>query len=157
MTVSQTTIRIDRPFEELAELLSARPSDWIEPFLRIAAHAGEAAAGRSVSEAAAPGSKHLAVDLLAAVPGENADELVVPVRWRTGGFRWVPPAYAGRIVVRRISSEMCEMELEGSYALPDTARDRDDAAAASVASEATVLTFLRSFRDAVEEQARQIV
>lgn len=151
------TIRIDRPFDELAELLSARPSPWAEPFLRIAAHTGEAAAGRSVGEAVTPGSKQLSVELLAAVAGDDPDELVVPVRWRTAGFQWVPPAYAGRIVVRRIAPEACEMELDGSYALPDTARNSADAAAASVAAEATVLTFLRSFRDAVEEQARQIV
>ncbi len=149
------TVRIDRPFDELAELLSARPADWIVSFLRIATHAGEAAAGRSLRLTSPPGSRQLTVDLLPAVPGDDRDELVVPLRWRTAGFHWVPQSYAGRIVVKRVSGRACEMLVEGSYALPPTVLDLADAEAASVATEATVATFLRSFRVAVEEQARQ--
>lgn len=150
-------MRIDRPFDEVADLLSARPADWIVPFLRIATHAGEAAAGRSVRLTSPPGSRQLTVDLLPAIVAPGEEELIVPLRWRTGGFYWVPPSYAGRIVVRRVSSLSCEMFLEGSYALPDSARDRADAEAAAVATEETLATFLRSFRVAVEEQARATV
>ena len=149
------TIRIDRPFDELVELLSTRPADWVVPFLRIATHAGEAAAGRSLRLTSPPGSRQLTVDLLPAVPGEDRDVLVVPLRWRTAGFHWVPQSYAGRIVVKRVPGRACEMLVEGSYALPPTVLDLADAEAASVATEATIATFLRSFRVAVEEQARQ--
>jgi hypothetical protein len=151
------TMRIDSPFEDVAELLSARPADWIVPFLRIAAHAGEAAAGRSVRLTSPPGSRRLTVELLDPTLSPDEEELVVPLRWRTDGFRWVPPSYAGRIVVRRVSSRACEMLFEGSYALPGSARDRADADAAAVATEAALATFLRSFRVAVEEQARETV
>jgi hypothetical protein len=155
-TMSPTgTIRIDRPFDDLVELLSARPTDWVVPFLRIATHAGEAAAGRSLRLTSPPGSRQLTVDLLPPVPGHDPDELVVPLRWRTAGFHWVPPSYAGRIVVRRVSGHACEMLVEGSYALPPTVVDLSEAEAASLATEATMATFLRSFRIAVEEQARQ--
>ncbi|MEX2555768.1 MAG: hypothetical protein WEB06_09060 [Actinomycetota bacterium] len=149
------TVRIDRPFDELAELLSVRPADWVVAFLRIATHAGEAAAGRSLRLTSRPGSRQLTVDLLPAVPGDDRDELVVPLRWRTAGFHWVPSSYAGRIVVRRVSARACEMLVEGSYALPSTVIDLSDAKAASLATEATMATFLRSFRVAVEERARQ--
>ena len=148
------TIRIDRSFDDLAELLSARPADWVVPFLRIATHAGEAAAGRSLRLSSPPGSRQLTVELLPAIARDDG-ELVVPLRWRTGGFHWVPSSYAGRIVVRRVSARACEMLVEGSYAVPPTVIDLADAEAASVATEATVATFLRSFRVAVEEQARQ--
>jgi hypothetical protein len=154
---SSEAIQIQRPFEDVADLLASRPADWIEPFLRIAVHSGEAAAGRSVEAAPQPGSRHLAVELLPAVPGTDQSELLVPLRWRTGGFHWVPPSYAGRIVLRRVSFDACEMVLEGSYALPGSARDRSGADATSVAAAATVATFLRSFRAAVEEQARESV
>jgi hypothetical protein len=148
---------IERPFDEVADLLSARPAGWIVPFLRIATHSGEAAAGRSVRLTSPPGSRHLTVEILPATFGPGEDVLVVPLRWRTGGFNWVPPSYAGRIVVRRVSPSACEMLFEGSYALPDTAHDRADADAAAVATEATLATFLRSFRVAVEERARETV
>jgi hypothetical protein len=155
--MAAATIRIDRPFHEVAGLLSARPADWIVPFVRIAAHVGEASAGRSLQLPSPPGSRQIAVELLQPVSVEGEAEMVVPLRWRTAGFRWVPPSYAGRIIVRRKSSRCCEILLEGSYALPDDALDQKDAAAAFLATKATIATFLRAFRSAVEEQARETV
>lgn len=149
------TIRIDRPIDELAELLSIRPADWLVPFVRIAAYTGEAAAGRSVHVPSPPGHRQISVELFQTASGDGYSEIVVPIRWRTAGFDWVPPAYAGRLILRRASSGSTEVTLEGSYALPATAFEERHATASEVATQATVLTLLRSFRVAVEEQARQ--
>ncbi|MGH2785623.1 MAG: hypothetical protein ACRDJ1_10190 [Actinomycetota bacterium] len=149
------TIRIERPFDELAELLAVRPADWLIPFVRIAAYAGEATAGRSVQIPSLPGKRQISVDLLPLVAGDGFQELVVPIRWRTAGFDWVPPSYAGRLFLRRLSHNVSEVTLDGSYALPSTVNDERHAHATQVATQATVMTLLRSFQVAVEEQARQ--
>lgn len=149
------TIRIERPIDELAELLSVRPADWLVPFVRIAAYSGEAAAGRSVHVPSPPGHRQISVELSSSAAGEDFGEYVVPIRWRTSGFDWVPPTYAGRLILRRASNQATDLVLEGSYALPSTAIEERDASATEVATQVTVLTLLRSFRVAVEEQARQ--
>ena len=149
------TIRVDRPFDELAELLSIRPADWLLPFLRIAAHAGEATAGRALRIPSPPGSRRIAIELLTPEGGDRISELIVPLRWRTAGFDWVTPSYAGRLHVRRLSARSCEIVLDGSYILPAGVTDGAHAAAAEVAVHVTISTLLRSFAVAVEEQARQ--
>ena len=154
MTTSGT-IRVDRPFDELAELLSVRPGDWLVPFLRIATHAGEATAGRALQIPTRPGSRRMAVELFTPEPGDRMSELVVPIRWRTSGFEWITPSYAGRLVLRRISARSCEIMLDGSYVLPAGVTDGAKAAAAELAIHVAVSTLLRSFAVAVEEQARQ--
>ena len=148
-------IRIDRPFDELAELLSLQPADWLVPFLRIAAHAGEASAGRTLRVPSPPGSRRISIELLTPEGGDHMSELVVPIRWRTAGFDWVTPSYAGRLYLRRVSARSSEVVLDGSYVLPIGVTDGAHAAAAEVAIQVTVSTLLRSFAVAVEEQARQ--
>lgn len=150
-------ISIDRPFEELADLLSSRPADWVVAFVRIAAHAGEAATARSLGLTSSSGSREIHVELLRPLPGTGENEMVVPLRWRTSGFRWVPPTYAGRLVVRTVSPTACEIELDGSYALPPSVEDDAGAEAAAIANRAAVATFLRSLRAAAEERPRQTV
>ena len=149
------TIRIERPIDELAELLSVRPADWLVPFVRIAAYNGEAAAGRAVDVPSPPGHRQISVELFSSAAADDFGEFVVPIRWRTSGFDWVPPAYAGRLILHRASGDATELTLEGSYALPSTATEERHASATEVATQVTVLTLLRSFRVAVEEQARQ--
>jgi len=139
----------------MAEILSTRPPDWMVPFLRIAAFAGETAAGgggRLAADEAPP--RRVLVDLLDPPHGGDPSERLVLLRWRTYGYRYVPPSYAGRLVIRGGIDGSCEVTLEGSYALPDTAEGEDDAHAAAVATSVMVTTFLRSLREAAEEQAR---
>lgn len=152
--MSTGTIRIERPFDELSELLSFRPADWLLPFVRIAAYTGEAAAGRSIHVPSPPGHRQISVELSTPANGEDG-EITVPIRLRTSGFDWVPPAYAGRLILQRFSNHECDLTLEGSYALPSTASEERHAHASEVATQVTVLTLLRSFQVAVEEQARQ--
>ena len=149
------TVRIERPFDDLAELLTIRPAEWLVPFVRIAVYTGEAAAGRSIHVPSPPGKRQISVELSIPAAGDGYRELVVPLRWRTAGFDWVPPSYAGRLLLRRVSSHTCDVTLEGSYALPAGVDDEPHALATRVATDATILTLLQSFRSAVEEQARQ--
>lgn len=148
-------IRVDRPFEDIAELLSLRPGDWLVPFLRIAAHAGEAMAGRTLHSPARPGSRRISIELSNPEPGDRMSEMVVPIRWRTSGFDWVTPAYAGRLVLRRVSARSSEIVLDGSYVLPRGVTDGALAAVTELAIHVTVSTLLRSLAVAVEEQARE--
>lgn len=147
---------IDRSLEDLVEILSARPADWVVPFLRIAAHAGEAAAGRSLGQSSPPGPRLVTVELGDPIE-DDLDEVVVPLRWRTSGFRWVPTSFAGRVAIHRLSAGGSLVRMEGSYVLPDSTSGPAATHAASVAVEATIATFLRSLRAAAEEQARSIV
>ena len=152
MQAGGTTIA--RPIDEIAEILETRPPDWMVPFLRIAAYAGERAASGMDSVAPASASRRVLVELVSSASGDDPAERIVLIRWRTYGYRHVPPSYAGRLVIRSDAEGSCEVSLDGSYALPDAARGEADAAATARASSVMVSTFLHALREAAEEQAR---
>lgn len=158
MDVSELSrsLRVDRPLEDLAEILGTRPSDWLVPFARIAAHAGESAGDRRAEEIARRprGSRHVQIDLTDLPPEDETDRVDFAFTWETSGFRWVFPSFDGRIVAVR-DRDGCIISIEGSYRDPISVSDPAGAEAASAAASTSASTLLSVVRAAVEEQARQ--
>jgi len=152
----QSSLRVERSLEDVAEILGARPADWLLPFARIAVHAGEAAGDRrsSVVTRGPRRTRKVTIDLTDLPPADETDELEVAISWETTGFRWVFPSFAGRIVARREDAG-CVVTIEGSYREPVAAFEGQGTDAASVAATASASTLLHVVRTAVEEQARQ--
>jgi len=150
------SLRVDRPLEDLAELLGSRPSDWLVPFARIAVHAGESAGDRRAEEITRGPrrTRHVQIDLTDLPQGDEPDRVDFGVAWETTGFRWVFPAFDGRIVAVRDDAG-CIITIEGSYRDPASAADPAGKEAVSVAASASATTLLNVVRSAIEEQARQ--
>ena len=150
------SLRVDRPLEDLAEILGARPSDWLLPFARIAVHAGESAGDRRAEEIVRGPrrTRHVQIDLTDVPPGDEPDRIDFAIVWETSGFRWVFPTFDGRIVAVRDEGG-CVVTLEGSYREPVAAEGPAGREAASAAATASASTLLNVVRSAVEEQARQ--
>lgn len=143
--------------EELVELFAAEPSDWLVPFLRIAAKAGETEASRAAVGSPSGPRKEVRVDLIGTPPSDEVtpDEAAFPIRWRTSGYVGVFPDFEGRITVRRVSPEVSEVDIRGEYELPGALRRRaGPSPSAERAAGALLGSLLRNLRDAVEEQAR---
>lgn len=158
MNVSQISrsLRVDRPLEDLAEILGTRPSDWLVPFARIAVHAGESAGDRRAEEISRGPrrTRDVYIDLTDLPPGDEPDRVDFAIAWETTGFRWVFPSFDGRIVAVRDEGG-CVVTLEGSYREPAAAEGPAGREAASAAASASAATLLNVMRTAVEEQARQ--
>jgi hypothetical protein len=148
--------RVERPIEDLAEILGARPPDWLAPFASIAVYAGEAAAERrSGAGLRAPAdARSVSIDLRDLPAPDDSEHVDAGVQLHTHGFRWAFPAFEGRIVLERESAGSCVVSIEGSYDLPPAAAEPDGRARAALAAESIVAVLLRTLRDAVEEQAR---
>lgn len=146
---------IDRPIEDLAEILGSRPSDWLVPFASIAAHAGEAA-GERRAEAITRGprrARRVTIDLADVPAGDETDRIEFAFTWETSGFRWVFPFFEGRIVAARDATG-CVVSIEGSYRDPSSAEGPGGPEAAAFAADTSATTLLNTLRAAVEEQAR---
>jgi hypothetical protein len=149
-------LKVDRPLEDLAELLGARPADWLVPFARIAAHAGESAGDRRAEKIARGPrrARHVTIDLADLPPGDDTDRVDFTLLWETTGFRWVFPSFEGRIVAER-DAHGCVVTIEGSYREPAAASDPAGEEAVTAAASASAATLLSVVRTAVEEQASQ--
>ena len=156
MSELSRSLRVDRPLEDLAEILGTRPSDWLVPFARIAAHAGESAGDRRAEEIARGPrpTRHVVIDITDVPPGDETDRVDFAIVWETSGFRWVFPSFDGRIVAVRDGGG-CIITIDGSYSDPVSIADPAGREAASVAASASAATLLSVVRTAVEEQARQ--
>jgi hypothetical protein len=150
------SLKVERPLEDLAELLGSRPPDWLVPFARIAVHAGESAGDRRAEEIARRPrqTRHVQIDLTDLPAGDEPDRVDFAFLWETSGFHWVFPSFDGRIVAVR-DENGCILTIEGSYRDPASAAGPAGNEAASAAASATATTLLNLVRTAIEEQARQ--
>ncbi len=156
MSQLSRSLKVSRPLEDLAEILGARPSDWLVPFARIAAHAGESAGDRRAEEIMrGPGrTRRVTIDLADQPAGDDSDRVDFGLLWETTGFRWVFPSFLGRIIALRDEGG-CVVRMEGSYREPAAASDPAGEEAVTAAASASAATLLNLVRAAVEEQARQ--
>lgn len=145
-------VRIDRPIEDLAELLGHHPDDWLGRFASIASNAAETEALRL--HGGPRGGDTRTVNVVVSDPGvddeSTLDRLSVPLRWETSGYRWFFRVFEGRIALFGLPAGGCIVRLEGSYA----GRPGADRAEQRIAAEAGATTLLRLMREAAEEQAR---
>jgi hypothetical protein len=147
------------PLVDVADLLAHQPSDWLEPFLRIAAHLGDAdgtalatTLGRSISGTDASRRVRIVVRGRRVPPDTN--ETTVPFRWHTDGYGTVFPVLDGRFVIERLSDRETSIAIEGRVTPPDSLSDPAGRIIARRAAMATASRLLASLKTAVEELAR---
>lgn len=155
MSQLNRSMKVERSLEDLAEILGSRPPDWLLTFANIAVHAGEAAGERRAEAMTREPrrARHVTIDLTDCPPTDENDRIDFACRWETSGFRWVFPAFEGRLVAERDDSGSL-VSIEGSYAEPSSTGDPGGEAAVSFAADVAATTLLNVVRVAVEEQAR---
>lgn len=147
---------VERRIEDLAEILGARPADWLEAFARIAVHTAEAAGERAAGTFGRGRSeeRHVTIDLTDAPADDDTDRIDATLHWSNDGFRWVFSSFDGRLVARRGSPTTTEMILEGTLEYPDAAADPAARERAHATAEAAIRQLLLTLCRAVEEEAR---
>lgn len=153
MTRLAATAAVRCKLDELAEILSHRPADWLRPFLRIAYHEGEALATRLEAKL---GPVRLAKRIVVHLGDPFTDDgsVVVPLRWEAAGYRALFPVFEGRFVLRPLSREFTEVAVEGAYDPPGgLLGDIVDRSVAHRAAERSVVNLLDNLRAAIESRA----
>lgn len=147
------------PLEDVADLLTHQPSDWLDPFLRIAAHLGDAEGaslaktlGRSVATSDSDRRVHIVVRGRRVPPGTS--ETTLPFRWHTEGYGTVFPVLDGRFVLERVAPRETAVAVEGRVTPPDTLTDPAGRIIVRRAAMATAARLLASLTTALEELAR---
>ena len=147
------------PLVDVADLLAHQPSDWLDPFLRIAAHFGDGegvSLARSLGRVVEPSDAARTVRIV--VRGRrlapDASEGSVPFRWQTDGYGTVFPTLDGRFVLDRVSDSETSIAIEGRVTPPDAFTDPAGRIVARRAAMATTSRLLSSLKIAVEELAR---
>lgn len=154
MSTISKTIRVGRSLEDLADLLGARPPEWLLPFASIAVHTAESSAARRGGSAATSArARRISIDLTDVPQDDDAARVDVGVQWETRGFSHVFSRFEGRLVATRNHDESCSVTITGQYASPKGRIGRRDHDAA----ENAVDMLLSTLRTAVEEQARATV
>ena len=155
MATITRSIRIGRSIEDLADLLGARPPEWLLPFASIAVHTAEAASARRAGTppSASSRTRRISIDLTDVPQNDEASRVDAGVRWETRGFAHIFASFHGRIVATRNPDDSCSVTIEGSYTPPKGRVGRRDHEAAASAVEG----LLSTLRAAVEEQARATV
>ncbi|TMK19983.1 MAG: hypothetical protein E6G68_05230 [Actinobacteria bacterium] len=147
---------VARRIEDLAEILGARPADWLVAFARIAVYTAEAAGDRRAGllrRGPAP-DRSVVIDLSDAPAADDYERVDATIHWTTDGFRWAFTEFDGRLVARRESATSTVVTLEGAYRLPEGAAIPNASEAAKLTADTAVALLLRTIRDAVEEQSR---
>lgn len=145
-------ITIDRPIEDMAELLGSDADDWLGRFASIASNTAETAA-RRVHGGPAAGDVRTVTFTVGdpRIDDDPAlDHLTVPIRWETSGYLWLFRAFEGNIALYGLPAGGCLVRLEGSYA----GRAGSVGAAQAMAARSGAGTLLKLVREAAEEQAR---
>jgi hypothetical protein len=156
VTEISKSIRVERSLEDLADILGARPAEWLVPFASIAAHCGDAAGARHVGvlqQTTRRRVRRITVDLTDVPQTDDLSRVDAGLLWETSGFRWMFSTFEGRVVATRETDNSCIIAVEGSFKRPRSV-GAADRAAVTVAVETATSMLLNTLRDAVEEQAR---
>jgi hypothetical protein len=141
-------------------MLLRQPSTWMDPFLRIAAHLGDAegvALAKRIGRAPRASSNLRRVRIVVRPPrhsiGSATPSLSLSFRWHADGYHTVFVLLEGRIVLRR-AEDRTEVMIQGRVSAPEWL---DDVGGNIVVRRAAVVTasrFLASLQTAIAEMGR---
>jgi hypothetical protein len=147
-------IEIACPVEDLFSLFTLERIDWLWPFLRLAAHEGDLAAGRARTLTDAKGSRSRVVSF----EREGQSLLVesgaieIPIRWRNQGYDQVFSTLDGRILLSAVGDDRAELRIQGTCDAADQNRDENSRIGAD---RSAVRNLLSNLRTAVEADSSQ--
>jgi hypothetical protein len=158
-TVDEQVI-IDRPVDEVYRLLSHEETDWLQPFLRLAAHKGERAGSDLRARlkpglvAAPDGPRTIGVALGRPTVLVEDNAIEIPIRLATNGYRCVFPEFEGRALVSKSGDNKTSLSVLGAYREPTPITGGiDDSLVAQLAAQTTVRDLLENLCVAMETES----
>jgi hypothetical protein len=155
-------ITIDRPVDEVYRLLSHEETEWLQPFIRLAAHRGEAA-GNELRGRLKPGlsvppqsPRTVAVDLGRATVLVEGNAIEIPIRIQTNGYRCVFGSLDGRVLLSKSGNEKTSLSILAQYHEPQPVTGGiDDSLVAQHAAQTTIHHLLGNLCVAMESESPQ--
>ena len=160
MSTVEERVTIDRPVDEVYRLLSHEETEWLQPFLRLAAHRGEQAGSelrarlKPGTSARADGPRTVDVTLGRPTVLVEGNAIEIPVRIDTNGYRCVFSTLEARLLLSKSPDEKTSLSLLGAYHEPDPVTGGiDDSLVAQHAAQTTVRDLLDNLRVAMESES----
>jgi hypothetical protein len=160
LSTVEEQVTIDRPVDEVYRLLSHEESEWLQPFLRLAAHAGEQAGAdlrgrlKPGFSARAEGARTITVTLGRPTVLVEGHAIEIGICIETNGYRCVFTALDARLLLSKSHDHKTSLSLLGAYGGPEpTTGGIDDSLVAQHAAQTTVRFLLDNLRVAMESES----
>jgi len=153
-------ITIDRPVDEVYQLLSHDETEWLQPFLRLAAHRGEQAGAdlrarlKPGLSARAEGPRTVDVTLGRPTVLVEGNAIEIGIHIETNGYRCVFTTLEARMLISKAEEDKTSLSLLGAYREPEPVTGGiDDSLVAQHAAQTTVRVLLDNLRVAMESES----
>jgi len=153
-------VTIARPMDEVYQLLSHDDAEWLQPFIRIAAHKGEKAGGdlraRLRSQAEQPSDQPRVVTITVGAPSVLVEgaAIEVPVHLELTGYSNVFSLFHGRLLVSEGEPSHTTLTLNGTFQPPPSMTGAlDDTLVAQHAAQTAVRDLIDNLRIAMEDES----
>ena len=160
LSTVEERVTIDRPVDEVYRLLSHDETEWLQPFLRLAAHRGELAGAdlrarlKPGMSARAEGPRTIAVTVGRPTVLVEGNAIEIGINIETNGYRCVFPSLEARLLISKAEDDKASLTLLGAYAEPDPLTGGiDDSLVAQHAAQTTVRVLLDNLRVAMESES----
>jgi hypothetical protein len=153
-------VTIARPVDEVYRLLTHEETEWLQPFLRLAAHKGERAGdelrARLESQAVAVAEASRTIEVTIGRPSVLVEgaAIEIPLHLESTGYRCMFTALDGRLLLSRADEERTNLSLSGTYqpARPVTG-NLDDSLVAQHAAQTAIRDLLEKLCIAMESES----
>jgi hypothetical protein len=153
-------VTIARPVDEVYRLLTHEETEWLQPFLRLAAHKGEKAGAelrarlQSKQVAIADGARTIDVTIGRPSVLVEGAAIEVPLHLETSGYRCMFTSWDGRMLLSRADEDGTSLSLAGSYRLPPPVTGNlDDTLVAQHAAQTAIRDLLEKLCIAMESES----
>jgi len=153
-------VTIARPVDEVYRLLSHDETEWLQPFLRLAAHKGEEAGAdlrarlQSRSNAVGESPRTIAVTLGRPSVLVEGAAIEIPVHLDSSGYRCIFAAFDGRMVLSRSDDGRTRLSLGGTYQPPPAVTGNlDDSLVAQHSAQTAIRDLLDKLCIAMESES----
>jgi hypothetical protein len=158
MNTIHEQVATHRTMEDVIQLLAVEDHTWLEPFLRLSAHAGEQAGHELRARlrpmpariSAAPRSVEIRIEAATVVVENGSIEM--PFIWDSKGYVCISPRIEGRVIVTR-HDEGALVAIDAAYQPPaPVTGDLDDALVAHHAAQVAIHDLLRKLQTALDAE-----
>lgn len=160
MSSVEERVTIARPVDEVYRLLSHDESEWLQPFLRLAAHRGEQAGAdlrarlKPGTATHADGPRTITVTLGRPTVLVEGNAIEIPIQIETNGYRCVFTQLEARLLLSKSHDDKTSLSLLGAYHEPEPLTGGiDDSLVAQHAAQTTVRHLLENLRVAMESES----
>ena len=160
MPTLEERVTIARPMDEVYQMLSHDDAEWLQPFVRIAAHKGEKAGGDLRARLQAHVEEQVDQPRVVTITVGEPSMLVegaaieVPIHLELTGYSNVFSAFHGRLLVSEAEPNRTMVTLGGTFQPPTSMTGAlDDTLVAQHAAQTAMRDLIDNLRIAMEDES----